>query len=95
MTPASINRELACLKRMFNVARKGLIMRKGGIPAANPMAMVSLERERNERGRVLSGDEFRCLYNLQYLGFDRCSWSPTTLACARGKSGRSAGARWI
>jgi integrase len=60
--PATINRELACLKRMFNVARKGLMVLKGGVPLVNPMAMVSLDRERNERDRVLSGEEFRCLY---------------------------------
>ena len=63
VTPATINRELACLKRMFNVARKGLIVLKGGIPGANPMAMVSLEREHNERDRVLSAEEFRCLHD--------------------------------
>jgi Phage integrase SAM-like domain len=38
MTPASINRELACLKRMFNVARKGLIVLKGGSPTESPVA---------------------------------------------------------
>jgi integrase len=53
--PATINRELACLKRMFNVARKGLIVFKSGVP----MAMVSLERECNERDRVLSAEEFQ------------------------------------
>jgi integrase len=60
--PATINRELACLKRMFNVVRKGLIVLTGGLPAANPMAMVSLEREHNERDRVLSREEFDRLY---------------------------------
>jgi integrase len=60
--PATINRELACLKRMFSVARKGLILLKGGVPATNPMAMVSLERERNERDRVLTPEEFARLY---------------------------------
>jgi len=56
--PGTINRELACLKRAFNVARKGLVVLKGGAPLANPMAMVSQERERNERDRVLSAEEF-------------------------------------
>jgi integrase len=58
VTPACINRELACLKRMFNVARKGLIVLKGGVPAENPVASVSLERENNTRDRVLSREEF-------------------------------------
>ena len=31
-TPATLNRELACLKHMFPVARKGLIELKGGLP---------------------------------------------------------------
>jgi hypothetical protein len=38
MTTATINRELACLKRMFNVARKGLVVLKGGIPLENAVA---------------------------------------------------------
>jgi integrase len=63
VTPATVNRELACLKRMFNVARKGLMVLKGGAPMVNPMEMISLDRERNERDRVLSGQEFRCLYD--------------------------------
>ena len=58
VTPACINRELACLKRMFNVARKGLIVLKGGVPAENPVTSVSLERENNTRDRVLSREEF-------------------------------------
>jgi integrase len=62
ITPATVNRELACLKRMFNVARKGLIILKGGVPLENPMMTVSLEREHNERDRVLSSDEFARLY---------------------------------
>jgi hypothetical protein len=33
-TPATLNRELACLKRMFNVALKGLLVLKGGVPAS-------------------------------------------------------------
>jgi integrase len=63
VTPATVNRELACLKRMFNVARKGLLVLKGGIPGANPMAMVSLEREHSECDCVLSAEEFQRLYD--------------------------------
>jgi integrase len=50
-------RELACLKRMFNVARKGLIVLKGGIPLTNPVGSVSLEHENNVRDRVLSHED--------------------------------------
>jgi integrase len=58
---ATVNRELAYLKRMFNVARKGLIVLKGGVPKDKPLEVVSLERECNERDRVLSAEEFACL----------------------------------
>jgi integrase len=67
VTPATINRKLACSKRMFNVALKGLIVLKGGMPATNPMVMVSLEREHNERDRVLSAEEFRRLHEVAAL----------------------------
>jgi integrase len=56
--PATVNRELECLKRMFNVARQGLLVLKGGAPVENPVAFVSKEREHNERDRVLSPEEF-------------------------------------
>jgi integrase len=56
--PATVNRELECLKRMFNVARQGRIRLKGGVPLENPVAFVSKEREHNERDRVLSLEEF-------------------------------------
>jgi integrase len=58
VTPASINGELSCLRCMFNVARKGLIVLKAGVPRENPIASVSLERETNIRDRVLSRAEF-------------------------------------
>ena len=47
VVPTTVNRELAILKRMFTVACKGLILLKGGVPASNPIAAVSLEREYN------------------------------------------------
>jgi len=75
MTPASVNRELACLKRMFNVAWKGLIVLKGGAPAENPMAMVSQARERNERDRVLSSEEFRQVYQ------EAAAWLKPMMLC--------------
>ena len=55
--PASVNRELACFKRMFTVALKGLMVLKGGVPART-LRSVSLERETNERDRVFSREEF-------------------------------------
>jgi integrase len=63
LTTASINRELTCLKRMFNVARKGLIVLQGGVPLENPVSSVSLEREHNERDRVLTAEEFARVYD--------------------------------
>jgi integrase len=56
--PATVNRELACLKRMLTVATKGLIVLKGGVLRENPAASVSLEREHNTRDRVLTPEEF-------------------------------------
>lgn len=47
---------------MFNVAQKGLLVLKGGVPAENPMSHVTFEREHNERDRVLSAEEFTCVF---------------------------------
>lgn len=58
ITTASINRELGCLKRMFNVGLRGLIVLKGGVPRENPVASVSLGRENNTRDRVLGREGF-------------------------------------
>jgi integrase len=76
VTTANINRELSCLKRMFNVARKGLIVLKGRGPLTNPMTMVSLERERNERDRVLSSEEFHRVYQ------EAPGWLKPMMLCA-------------
>jgi hypothetical protein len=57
-TPATLNRELACLKHMFNVARKGLIELKGGAPTENPVSAVEFLEEHNVRDRVLTPEEF-------------------------------------
>jgi integrase len=62
VSAATVNRELATLKRMFNVACKGLIVLKGGGPTQNPIITVMLEREHNKRDRVLSPEEFADLY---------------------------------
>ena len=50
--PATINREIACLKTIFNKA-----IRDGKI-ATNPVRGVKLLRENNERQRVLSSEEW-------------------------------------
>lgn len=57
--PATLNRELACLKHMFNVARKGLIDLRGGLPRENPVSSVKFLDEQNIRDRVLTPDEFQ------------------------------------
>jgi hypothetical protein len=43
-TPAMLNRELACLKHMFTMARKGLIELKGGTATENPVSAKGLDR---------------------------------------------------
>jgi integrase len=56
--PATINRELACLKAMFNVARKGLLHLPGGLPNDNPVSSVKFFDEHNIRDRILTAEEF-------------------------------------
>jgi integrase len=56
--PATINRELACLKAMFNVARKGLLHLPGGLPHDNPVSRVRFFDEHNIRYRILTAEEF-------------------------------------
>jgi integrase len=67
--PATVNRELACLKHMFNVARKGLIELKGGIPSENPVGPVTFLDEQNMRNRVLTPEEFQRMvdFSPEYL----------------------------
>ena len=54
-----LNGELACLKRMFNVAIKGLLVLKGSVLGSNPAVYVSPERESNERDRTSAPASFR------------------------------------
>jgi integrase len=60
---ATVNRELAVIRRMYTVALRGLIALKGGTPMANLVAAHPTEREHNERDRVLSADEFAQVYD--------------------------------
>ncbi len=62
--PAAINRELACLKTIFNKAIKN------GKAERNPAQGVKLLKENNERDRILSPDEYarllaHCLAHLK------------------------------
>jgi integrase len=57
--PATINRELACLKAMLNIARKGLLHLPGGMPNDNPVSSVKFFEEHNIRDRVLTSEEFQ------------------------------------
>lgn len=50
--PATINRELACMKKAFNLAIKEWQWCR-----ENPVSRVSMERERNARDRWLTADE--------------------------------------
>jgi integrase len=59
--PAIINRELACLKAMFNVARTGLLHLPYGVPDDNPVNSVKFFDERNVRDRVLTSEEFQLM----------------------------------
>jgi integrase len=57
VAPATINRELACMKKAFNLAIREWEWCRG-----NPVARVSMEQERNRRDRWLStGEEERLL----------------------------------
>jgi integrase len=59
--PATINRELACLRHIFTLARKGVLQLPGGVPADNPLRAIKLLQEQNIRDRVLKPDEFHRL----------------------------------
>jgi hypothetical protein len=56
---ATLNRELACLKHMFNIPRKGLIELKGGMPSENPVSAIAFLDEQNVGDRVLTPEEFQ------------------------------------
>ena len=50
--PATVNRELACIRHMFNLAIRE------GRAEKNPVKGVKFEKENNKRDRILSEDEF-------------------------------------
>lgn len=51
LRPATVNRELACLKAMFNYAVKS------DLPLRNPVSRVNFLKEQNEQTRVISYEE--------------------------------------
>jgi integrase len=53
--PATLNRELACMRHIFNLAKRE------GEAEKNPVNGVRFEREHNKRDRFLSNDEFQKL----------------------------------
>ncbi len=62
VTPATINRELACMKKAFNLA-----IREWEWCRENPVARVSMEQERNRRDRWLSTERKNVFSRLQAL----------------------------
>jgi hypothetical protein len=63
-TPATLNRELAWLRHMVNVARKGLLLLPGGLPSENPVIAVKFLDEHNILDRVLTAEEFQRMVDL-------------------------------
>jgi len=55
VSPASVNRELSCLKTMFNKAIDW------GYTSENPLRQIKLFKENNERVRFLNTEEFKSL----------------------------------
>jgi integrase len=62
--PATINRELACPKTMFNLAVKGVLLLPRGVPPENPVRAVKFLEEHNVRDRVLTAEEFERLVDV-------------------------------
>ena len=57
----AINRELACLKTMFNLAAKAILHLPGGVSSENAVRAVEFLEEKNVRDRVLNAEEFQRL----------------------------------
>jgi hypothetical protein len=72
--PATINRELACLKRMFNVALKELIVLTGGRPLVNPMARWAWRENARSETVCCQRRNFDARMRLQRLRFGPYCW---------------------
>jgi integrase len=82
---------LACLKHISDVARKGLIELKGGIPSENPVGAVSFLEQQNVRDRALTPEEFQRIVDFSP------EYSKPVLWCAyhtRMRRGENWGLTW-
>lgn len=85
LTPASINRQLAFLKRVFNVAVAD------GKAVTNPVRAVKLFKENNRRVRFLIEDEEKKLRE----AFPEAHWPLAAVALHTGlRQGEQFGLRW-
>jgi hypothetical protein len=84
-TPATLNRELSCLKHMVNVARKGLIELKAGVPSENPVSVVTFLDEQNIRDRVLTPEEFQRMLDASPDYLKPVLYCAYSWACAKGR----------
>jgi hypothetical protein len=80
--PATINRQLGCLKTMFNLAGKDMFHLPGGVPAQNRIQAVKFLAEKNVRYRLSSVEEIQRLWDsppdfLKLILF--CAYSPGIL----------------
>ena len=55
--PGTVNREFAVLRSMWNLACKGVLPLKEGVPRDNPVSEVAFEPPHDERDRVFSAAE--------------------------------------
>ena len=76
-TPATLNRERACLKHRFNVARQGLLHLPGRLPSANLVSAIRFLDERNIRDGALTSDEFQRMVDLS-PGYLKPVWCART-----------------
>ncbi len=88
--PATINRELATLKKAFNLAR-----REWEWCTDNPVCRVSMERENNTRDRWLTMDEETRLFNAAGPWLRELMLFAIHTACGWERSSASSGLGWI
>ena len=62
--PGTVNRELAVLRSMWNVACQGMLLLKGGMPRENPVSEAVFEPPHDERDRVFSPVELTTIRDI-------------------------------